>query len=290
MPDLVRALLRVAGTVAGWVAFVLLVLVWGVLIVPATLLLSRRWPGVRERFASLTAGAIGLYVRALPFLRFRVEGAEKRLRGGRIVVANHASRLDTLLLIALESRLAGPVRGYMLRVPGVGGVIRLLGFFDADAGEAASFDTLQRAAAQARARGEGLLFYPEGTRSRDGEIGSFRRGAFRAAVDHDLPVQPVLIEGLDAVLPPGSAFARKDRSHLVRVRYLEPLHPPYGEGPRRDVVRALTERVRQAMQAESSRGCAPSVERGRSNAPGIRASLVRVSHLRREADASDLLG
>lgn len=253
MRDLVRVLLRVAGTAVGWIAFVLLVLVWGVLVVPATLVLARRWPGVRERFASCTAGAIGLYVRALPFLRFRVEGAERRLRGGRIVVANHASRLDSPLLLAVESRLAGPVRGYMLRVPGVGGVIRLLGFFDADAGEAASFDALQRAAAHARAHGEGLLFYPEGTRSRDGEIGPFRRGAFRAAVDHGLPLQPVLIEGLDAVLPPGSVFAQEDRSHLVRVRYLEPLRPPFGEGPRRDVVRALAERVRRDMQAELAR-------------------------------------
>jgi len=253
MHDLVRALLRFAGTAAGWIAFVLLVLVWGALVVPATLLLARRWPGVRERFASLTAGAIGLYLRALPFLRFRVEGAERRLRGGRIVVANHASRLDSPLLIAIEPGLAGPVRGYMLRVPGVGGVIRLLGFFDADAGEAASFDALQRAAAHARAHGAGLLFYPEGTRSRDGEIGSFRRGAFRAAVDHGLPLQPVLIDGLDAVLPPGSVIAQKDRSHLVRVRYLEPLRPPYDEGPRRDVVRALAERVRRDMQAELAR-------------------------------------
>ena len=244
---------RVAGSFVGWLAFGLLVLVWGLLVVPATLLLAPVWPGVRERFARLTAATLGGFVRALPFLRFRVEGDAGRLRGARILVANHQSRLDSPLLIAIEPRLAGPVRGYMLRVPVVGAIIRLLGFFDADAGEAASFEAMNRAAERARTRGEGLLFYPEGTRSRDGEIGAFRRGAFRAALDHDLPIQPVVIEGIEAVFPPGHAIAQADGSHVVRVRYLEPLHPPYGEGPRRDVVRALADRVRRSMAEELAR-------------------------------------
>lgn len=242
-----RTLCRLAGTVLGWLAFAGLVLVWGALVVPASLLLSRVWPGARERFARLTSGALRAFVRGLPFLRFRVERDAPPLEGARVLVANHQSRLDSPLLLAVERRLAGPVRGYMLRVPVVGSVIRLLGFFDADAGEAASFDAMHRAAERARARGEGLLFYPEGTRSRNGEIGAFRRGAFRVAVDHDLPIQPVVLEGIEAVLPSGHAVAQADRSHLVRVRYLEPLRPPYGDGPRREVVRALADRVRAAM-------------------------------------------
>jgi len=242
-----RTLARVAGTVAGWIAFAALVLVWGALVVPATLLLSPVWPGIREAFGRLTRAAIGAFVKGLPFLRFRVEHAAPPLDGARVLVANHQSRLDSLLLMAVEGRLAGPVRGYMLRVPVVGAAIRQLGFFDADAGEAASFDAMNRAAARARERGDALLFYPEGTRSRDGEIGTFRRGAFRAAVDHDLPIQPVVIEGIEAVFPPGRAIAQADRSHLVRVRHLAPLHPPHGEGPRREVVRNLAARVRGEM-------------------------------------------
>jgi 1-acyl-sn-glycerol-3-phosphate acyltransferase len=157
---------------------------------------------------------------------------------------NHASRLDSPVLLAFEPRLAGPVRGYMLRVPIIGAIIRLLGFFDADAGEAAAFEAMQRAAARARERGGGLLFYPEGTRSKTGSIGAFHRGAFRIAVDHDLPIQPVVIEGLDVAFPPGHLLPPTRGRQLVRIRYLEPLHPPYGEGFRRDVVRALADRVR----------------------------------------------
>ena len=257
---------RVGGSLLGWMVWVLLTLVWGILVVPLTLLLLPVWPGVQEHFASLTRLALRAYVSQMSFLRLCVEGAENRLDGPRILVANHQSRLDSPVLLALEPRLCGPVRGYMLRVPIVGTVIRLVGFFDADAGASAVLDAMNRAAERARSRAGGLLFYPEGTRSEMGEIGSFRRGAFRAAVDHDLPIQPVVIEGLDTVLPPGHVITPVPGRYPVRIRYLEPLHPPYGTGRRRDVVRGLAEQVRNTLVDELARMRA---ERRQSAATGI---------------------
>ena len=244
---------RVAGAFLGWIFFLVPALLWGVLVVPATLLLAPVWPGVRERFAALTSAVLRGYVRSLTFARFRLEGAEQRLEGARILVVNHTSRLDSPVMLAFEPRLAGPVRGYMLRVPLVGAVIRLLGFFDVDAGTLATFDAMQSAARHARAREGGLLFYPEGTRSKTGEIGPFHHGAFRAAVDHDLPIQPVVIEGLDVAFPPGHWLPPHPGRHLVRIRYLAPVRPPYPAGPRRDVVRALAQRVRADLVAELAR-------------------------------------
>jgi 1-acyl-sn-glycerol-3-phosphate acyltransferase len=241
---------RVGGALLGWAVFLLLILLWGILVVPLTLLLLPVWPGVREHFTSLTRKALRAYVNQLSFLRICVEGAEMRIDGPRILVANHQSRLDSPVLLALEPRLCGPVRGYMLRVPIVGTVIRLVGFFDADAGQSAVFDAMNRAAERARSRRAALLFYPEGTRSATGEIGSFHRGAFRAAVDHDLPIQPVVIEGLDTVLPPGHVIPPVHGRYPARIRYLEALHPPYGTGLRRDVVRGLAEQVRSALESE----------------------------------------
>lgn len=230
----------------------LLTLVWGVLVVPLTLLLRPLWPGVIERHAALTRAALRAYVRHLPFARFQVEGGDKRLVGPRVLVANHQSRLDSPVLLSFEPRLFGPVRGYMLRVPIVGRAIRLLGFFDADA-DATTLREMQRAAERVRAVGGGLLFYPEGTRSATGAIGPFHRGAFRIAYDHDLPIQPVVIEGLDRALPRGRATPPLPGRQRVRIRYLPPLHPPYGAGPRRAVVRALAERVRVMLVEELAR-------------------------------------
>ena len=245
-------MLHAAGVLLGWGIWVVLTLVWGVLVIPVTLLLRPVWPGVLDRHAALTRATLHLYVSHLTFVQFRVEYADKRLEGPRILVANHQSRLDSPVMLSIEPRLFGPARGYMLRVPIIGIAIRLLGFFDADA-ESATFEAIQRAAERARACGGGLLFYPEGTRSETGEIGHFHRGAFRAAYDHDLPIQPVVIEGLDRALPPGHAIPPVPGRHLVRIRYLEPLHPPYGAGPRRAVVRALAERVRNTLVDELAR-------------------------------------
>lgn len=250
MARLGSELQRVGGALFAWLFFAAFTLFAGAVGVPVTRLLSSFWPGARECFAALTGSALWVFVRCLPFARIELEGVEKRLAGARILVANHVSRLDSPVLIAFEPRLAGPVRGYMLRVPMVGSILRLLGFFDVDAGDLAVFAAMQRAAVDARARSGALLFYPEGTRSRTGEIGPFHGGAFRLAVDHDLPIQPVVIEGLELAYPPGYLLPPRPGRERVRIRYLEPLHPPYGSGRRRDVVRALTRRVRAALVDE----------------------------------------
>lgn len=253
MGSALQGLRRVAGSLAGWGAFAGGCLLWGIFVIPPTLLLWRVWPPVREWFSDLTRAALGVYVGTLPFMRVCVEGKPSRLVGPRIVVANHQSFLDPIVLMSLEPRLSGPARGYNFRVPILRTILRMAGFHPADAGAPASLERLHEAARRAAERGGGLLFFPEGTRSRSGAIGSFHRGAFRTAVDHALPIQPVLIEGLDRVLPPGAFVVRANGRPVVRVRYLEPLAPPFGEGVRRDVVRALATRVRDLMVAEMGR-------------------------------------
>ena len=186
------------------------------------------------------------------YMRIGVEGAERRVAGTRILVANHQSWLDPLVLMGIEPRLAGPVRRYMLRVPIFGTVARLAGFFQSDVGELPSLDEVARCVADARARGGSLLFFPEGTRSKDGALGPFHRGAFRTAFDHGLAIQPVVIEGLDRVLPRHGPIVQTYGRTLVRVRYLAPIAPPFEIPgvPRRDVVRGLAERARTAIAEE----------------------------------------
>jgi 1-acyl-sn-glycerol-3-phosphate acyltransferase len=247
-----REIRRIGGVLLGWALWGVITVVWGFVLAPLTLLVQPLWRAAPDHYAAFTRRILRLYVTHLPFARFEIEGAERRLTGPRILVLNHQSRLDSPVLLGLEAQSFGPIRGYMLRVPLVGRAIRLIGFFDADA-DLATLDAMNHAAARTRACDGALLFYPEGTRSKTGEIGPFRRGAFRAAYDHGLPIQPVVIEGLDVVLPPGRLLPPVYGRYPVRIRYLEPLQPPYGEGPRREVVRALTERVRDLLVDELAR-------------------------------------
>ena len=70
------------------------------------------------------------------------------------------------------------------------------------------------------------------------------------AVEYQLPIQPVVADGLNLILPPGSLILQTLGRHPVRVRYLDPIEPPYGEGPQRRVVRDLSQQVRLSMLEE----------------------------------------
>jgi 1-acyl-sn-glycerol-3-phosphate acyltransferase len=112
------------------------------------------------------------------------------------------------------------------------------------------------------ARGK-LLFFPEGTRTKTGEINTFHLGAFRMAVESKLPIQPAVIEGLHTVFPAESPIVKTRGRYLVRVSYLDPIHPPYGEGSQRRVVRELAQQVRLSMVDELNRLTAERESAGR---------------------------
>ena len=86
-----------------------------------------------------------------------------------------------------------------------------------------------------------VVVFPEGTRSRSGELGRFKPGAGLIATRTGCPVVPVRIDGLWDVLPPGRRRPRRGR---VRVRFGEPLVAKQGESPRE-----FTDRLAAAVAA-----------------------------------------
>ncbi|MGH2766396.1 MAG: lysophospholipid acyltransferase family protein [Actinomycetota bacterium] len=84
-----------------------------------------------------------------------------------------------------------------------------------------------------------ILVYPEGTRSRDGRLGTFRSGAAYLAVAHRLPVVPIYLHGTYLAMPRG---VRWPRPHPVEVHIGAPIRPEPGEDHR-----GLTERIQSAL-------------------------------------------
>jgi 1-acyl-sn-glycerol-3-phosphate acyltransferase len=86
-----------------------------------------------------------------------------------------------------------------------------------------------------------VVIFPEGTRSRTGQMAPFKAGVGLVAVHARVPVLPVWIDGLRDVLPPG---ARRPRRRATSVRFGQPLIAGDGESPR-----AFTERLEAAVRA-----------------------------------------
>lgn len=156
-----------------------------------------------------------LRVLARPFVRvftgMDVLGRERLpVDGPAIVCANHSSHMDAFMLLTLfPPRLLHKVRpvaaaDYFLANPAVSWVsLNLIGISPISRTVARGDDVLAPARA-ALERGEIILVFPEGTRSRDGELGQLKAGVARLVEAFpDVPVVPVWIEGAGRVLPKG---------------------------------------------------------------------------------------
>jgi 1-acyl-sn-glycerol-3-phosphate acyltransferase len=188
----------------------------------------------REATALLFGGLFGWVMRGP-----RVHGREylEHLEEPAIICPTHASHLDVSAV-----RLALGPRHRRRLAPAAAAdyftTSRVRWFFAAWLGSfpfvrAASPDSIT-AAERLLASGWSVILFPEGTRSRTGEVGRFRPGAGLLARRTGRQVLPVRILGAHAVLPPG---ARMPHRGAVEVRFGEPLVAADGEEPRAFVVR-----------------------------------------------------
>jgi 1-acyl-sn-glycerol-3-phosphate acyltransferase len=169
----------------------------------------------------------------------RVVGAEHlaAIKGPVLVCPNHSSHLDfSALRLALGPRLrrrlaAAAAADYFKMSPQRRFFSAWLGAFPF--ARAVSPDSMA-AVEQLLEAGWSVVVFPEGTRTRTGQLGPFRPGVGLLAVRSGLPVLPVRIVGTFEALPPGRTMPRRTR---VEVRFGPPLVAEPGEQPRAFVAR-----------------------------------------------------
>jgi 1-acyl-sn-glycerol-3-phosphate acyltransferase len=136
-------------------------------------------------------------------VRVTVTGLEHVASGGPFVYApNHQSHLDILALLAhLPGAVRFAAKESLWRHPVVGAVLDSLGMVPIARDDSSrSIATLERV----RDEGESFVIFPEGTRSRDGRLGEFKKGAFVLAIRLGLPIVPVTCVGTRRLMPKGS--------------------------------------------------------------------------------------
>lgn len=138
-----------------------------------------------------------------------------------IIVANHASYLDSVVLLAiLERDYRFVANARELARPFVGLVLRKGGHLIVDRHSFQSREACGRAMLAALNEGTSLVLFPEGTRST--RLQGFKNGAFRAAMRSGSPIVPVAIAGTACILPRrGGLLRRAD----IQVTIRPPIHP-----------------------------------------------------------------
>jgi 1-acyl-sn-glycerol-3-phosphate acyltransferase len=211
--------------------------------VAVALVLLVTWPFDRNRaVAGRLLRLCGAFVsRSFPFWRIRIVGAWPEGRGAYVVVANHQSSLDIVLLCNIPREMKWVAKKELFRIPWVGWAFSLVGDIPIDRGDAASAAAVMAMARRYLERGMSVMIFPEGTRSEDGRLLPFKAGAFKLAVDAGVPVLPIAVSGTAQGMPKGSPWVRPAR---LTARILEPV-PTEGLGDRD--LRKLRDGVRDSI-------------------------------------------
>jgi len=181
--------------------------------------------GWRELLVNIGKGAMRVS-RAILGLRVDVEGHDPDPSAGPFVyMSNHLSLLDGPFIFMLIPR---PVRIIMkssiFRIPVAGLAMRYAGFVTvARKGTNGGRIAIERAAGMMKEKKYSFLIFPEGTRSRSGQLQAFRRGGFFLARAARAPIVPVSIYGTFALMPKGKMIPRRGR---IRVVFHPPVPPP----------------------------------------------------------------
>ncbi|MEB2284551.1 MAG: hypothetical protein B6D46_04985 [Polyangiaceae bacterium UTPRO1] len=209
-----------------------------------------------------------LYTYVFPYWTTTVRNRE-RLRDDRayVIVANHQSLLDILVLFRLYRHFKWVSKEEIFRVPFVGWNMTLNRYIRIRRGDRQDAARMMRACGEALTSGSSIMIFPEGTRSLDGELREFKHGAFTLALRHGVPILPIVLDGtLDALPKHGVTL---NQSAAIVIQVLDPI-PAAGfrdAGAFRDHVRDVMAAALRRLRSERRGGAAaPSALRGARSA------------------------
>jgi 1-acyl-sn-glycerol-3-phosphate acyltransferase len=136
-----------------------------------------------------------------------------------VYVSNHQSQADILAIFAIHMPFKWLAKASLFFIPFIGWAMWTTGYVAVWRKDPKSRQKCLEKSAEYLRRGVPMLFFPEGTRSKNGSLGSFKQGAFRLAKDLEVPVVPITILGCDTLLPKGSLWPNTASVKVI-------IHPP----------------------------------------------------------------
>ena len=205
-----KILLSIKSAVAVPLFILFTILISATVILVMTLRMRR----VGEALIQLWSRAFLL----VPPMSYTVTGTEHIEPGTQyFFLSNHLSNFDVPLLFrAIPTPIRYLAKKELYKIPVFAQALNVAGIVKIDRGAGArSYAAINEGVARAKENGYSLIVFPEGTRSRDGDLHPFKKGAFRMAISTQLPVVPVTVNGTWEVWPPGSKLFYKGSASVV---------------------------------------------------------------------------
>lgn len=159
-----------------------------------------------------------LYTWIMPSWRIKVEGRDKaRKNATYIIVSNHQSQLDILVAFRLFFHYKWVSKIEIFKVPLIGWNMTLNRYVRLKRGDRESIEQMMKDCEDRLSEGSSVFFCPEGTRSADGVIKSFKMGAFQLAHKMKVPLLPIVISGTNKALPKYSMNFHGQQKILIKV-------------------------------------------------------------------------
>ncbi len=174
------------------------------------------------------------YIWIVPYWTLKIYNKNKFKRGKcYIMVSNHQSLADIVVVYSLFRHFRWTSKVENFKLPFVGWVLSLNNSIKIYRGASDAFKKFEDQAKKVLNNGNSIMIFPEGTRSKDGEMGKFKDGAFRLAHDTKIDILPLVLDGTSKAIPK-SGWILTGREKMV-LKVLDPVpyndfkHLSYGE-------------------------------------------------------------
>lgn len=180
---------------------------------------------VRLVFHSMISWFTGVLVRGAFNLKLQIINKDAlTFDRAAVIIANHSSFLDILLTTMQHPKVILLTNKWVWNSPVFGGVVRLADYYPVTEGAEDSVERLRHLTEE----GYSVVVFPEGTRSLDGRIRRFHKGAFFLAESLHLPVRPLLIHGANTAIRKGEIYLNDSTITLKYLPLIEPGDKTYG--------------------------------------------------------------
>jgi 1-acyl-sn-glycerol-3-phosphate acyltransferase len=183
----------------------------GSLILQVVLIILQIVPANGQSKRRFFRGMMGLFLGSLTSIMINVRRElvnyeNEDFKKPAVVIANHQSFIDILLMLQTSPNMVMVVKKWVYNSPVFGWAVRYAGYFYVNDGYENALPRLRKLVAE----GCSIVVFPEGTRTEDGNLNRFHKGAFYLSEKLELDVVPIIFHGSDYAMPKGDSYLLKN--------------------------------------------------------------------------------